>query len=231
LVSLHAHNEAARIPEVLDRLAAGGTVAVASDAGTPGISDPGARLVAAAVGAGASVTAVPGPNAVLTALVVSGLPAERFCFEGFLPRRGAERRRRLEALAGEERTTVLYEAPGRVARLLEELAAGCGGGRRVAVARELTKLHEEVWRGTLADAAAAFGAREVLGEVVVVLAGADAEAPADDGTLEAALRGRLAAGDTLRDAAAVVAHAHGVPRRRVYELGLGLRARDAGRGR
>jgi 16S rRNA (cytidine1402-2'-O)-methyltransferase len=226
LLSLHAHNEAARIPEVLARLVAGETVAVVSDAGTPGISDPGARLVAAAVDAGVTVTAVPGPNAVLAALVVSGLPAERFCFEGFLPRRGPERRRRLESVAGEERTSVFYEAPGRLAATLAELAATCGPGRRVVVARELTKIHEEVWRGTLADAAAEFGARDVLGEVVVVVAGAAPAAPADDATLEAAVRVRLAAGDTVRDASAAVARALGVSRRRVYELGVALRAGD-----
>jgi len=231
LLSLHAHNEAARVPEVLARLAEGATVAVVSDAGTPGISDPGARVVAAAARAGVPVTVVPGPNAVLGALVVSGLPTDRFCFEGFLPRRGAERRRRLEALAVEDRTSVLYEAPGRLAATLAELAELLGPTRPVAVVRELTKLHEEVWRGALGDAAAEFGGRDVLGEVAVVVSGAPKGEPPADGELVAALRDRLDAGDTLRDAAAEVARHHHVPRRRVYELGLALRdgGRPAGR--
>jgi len=224
LVSLHAHNEEARIPEVLARLASGETVALVSDAGMPGISDPGARVVAAAAGAGATVTLVPGPSAALGALVVSGLPTDRFCFEGFLPRRGGERGRRLAAIATEPRTTVLYEAPGRLAATLADLAAACGPSRPVAVARELTKLHEEVWRGTLEGALAEFGPREVLGEVAVVVGGADPPDPPDDAVLEEALRSRLAAGASLRDAAADVAGSHGVPRRRAYALALGLRA-------
>ena len=168
LLSVHARNEAARLPQVLAHLATGETVAVVSDAGTPGVSDPGSRLVQAAVDAGVEVTAVPGPSAVLAALVVSGLPTARFCFEGFLARRGTDRRRRLEALAREERTTLIYEAPGRLAATLVDLAAACGGDRAVVVARELTKLHEELWRGTLAEAAPEFAGREVRGEVVVV---------------------------------------------------------------
>jgi len=223
LMSLHAHNEAARLPELLARLAVGDTVALVSDAGTPGISDPGARAVAAAVAAGAQVTTVPGPNAVLGALVVSGLPTDRFCFEGFLPRRGGERRRRLAALASEERTSVLYEAPGRLGATLAELADVLGAARPVAVVRELTKLHEEVWRGSLGEAAAEFGARDVVGEVAVVVGGATGGEPAGDDTLVAALVDRLDAGDTLRDASAEVARRHDVPRRRVYELGLSLR--------
>jgi 16S rRNA (cytidine1402-2'-O)-methyltransferase len=223
LVSLHAHNERARTPEILARLAAGETVAVVSDAGMPGVSDPGAPVVAAAIGAGVEVTVVPGPSAALGALVVSGLPTERFCFEGFLPRRGAERRRRLEALAGEARTTVLYEAPGRVAATLGDLAAAAGTERPVAVVRELTKLHEEVWRGSLGQAAAAFASREVLGEVVLVVAGAAPSGPVDDDVLADALRSRVSAGASLRDASSAVARELGVPRRRAYELALRLR--------
>ena len=171
LMSLHVRNEGARLPEVLSELASGKTVAVVSDAGTPTVSDPGGRLVAAAVAAGVEVTAVPGPNAGLMALVVSGLATDRFCFEGFLARRGSDRRRRLEALGTEERTTVIHEAPGRLAATLADLAAACGPDRDVVVARELTKLHEEVWRGRLAAAVGEFEAREVRGEVVVVLDG------------------------------------------------------------
>ena len=171
LVSLHEHNEAARIPEVLGWVAQGRTVAVVTDAGTPAVSDPGARLVAAAAGAGAPVTVVPGPSAVLAALVVSGLPTDRFCVEGFLPRKGAERRRRLEALVAERRTCVVLEAPGRLAATLGDLAAALGD-RPVAVVRELTKVHEEVWRGGLVEAAGHYGAVPVRGEVVVVVGGA-----------------------------------------------------------
>ncbi len=223
LLSLHARNEVERLPEVLAHLAAGDTVAVVSDAGTPTVSDPGGRLVAAAVGAGAEVTAVPGPSAALTALVVSGLPTGRFCFEGFLARRGSDRRRRLEALATEERTTVIHEAPGRLAATLADLAASCGADRKVVVARELTKLHEEVWRGNLAGAVDEFAAREVRGEVVVVLAGSEPAPPADQGAVVAALRRHVDGGASWRDAAGAVAAELGSPRRQVYDLALALR--------
>jgi 16S rRNA (cytidine1402-2'-O)-methyltransferase len=237
LRSLHAHNERARIPGLLAELAAGATIAVVTDAGLPGVSDPGARLVAAALEAGAEVSVVPGPSAGLAALVVSGLATDRFCFEGFLPRRGGLRRRRLEALAAEERTTVLYEAPSRLAATLVDLAAVAGEGRPVAVARELTKLHEEVWRGTLADAAAEFEARDVRGEIVVVLAGTEAGGagtdvgraerdPEREQALRTELAARLAGGESLRDAAAQLAEDHGLPRRRLYDLGLALRAEE-----
>ena len=180
LVSLHEHNESARAPQVLAWVQEGKTVAVVSDAGVPGISDPGALVVAAAAAAGVPVSIVPGPSAVDAALVVSGLATDRYCVEGFLARRGPERRQRLGAIAAERRTTVLLEAPGRLAGTLEDLHRACGD-RAVAVVRELTKLHEEVWRGTLAAAAAEFAGREVRGEIVVVLAGAGpAEEASDD---------------------------------------------------
>jgi 16S rRNA (cytidine1402-2'-O)-methyltransferase len=226
LVSLHGHNEAARIPKVLEHLRAGETVAVVSDAGTPAISDPGRRLVAAAAAEGFVVTAVPGPSSVLMAMSVSGLDCDRFSFEGFLPRKGGDRQRRLVALAGEERTAVVLEAPGRVARLLADLAAVCGD-RSVAVCRELTKLHEEVWRGSLGDAVDAFVDREVLGEVVVVLGGAAPPESPDDDTIGAAVEDRLAAGDTPRQAADAVAGALGVARRRAYSIAIERRD-DAG---
>jgi len=224
LMSLHGHNEMARVEAVLAHLAEGRTVAVVSDAGTPAVSDPGGRLVSAAAAAGATVTTVPGPSAVLAALVVSGLPTDRFCFEGFLPRRGGERRRRVEVVAGDARTAVLFEAPGRLAATLGDLLEACGPERRVVVARELTKLHEEVWRGTLAEASAAFAERDVRGEVVVVLAGdPEADRAPDDPDIVEALRARLEAGDSLRDAAGLVAGAMGVSRRRAYDLALALR--------
>jgi 16S rRNA (cytidine1402-2'-O)-methyltransferase len=224
LQSLHAHNEAARVPDVLERLAAGDTVAVVSDAGMPVVSDPGARVVCAAAAAGATVTVVPGPSAVLAGLVVSGLTTDRFCFEGFLPRRGPSRRRRLEVLAREERTTVLFEAPRRVAATLTDIAGACGADRPVAVARELTKLHEDVWRGTAADAATVFGGQEVRGEVVVVVAGvATAPTAPTDEEVVAALAARMAAGASVRDAAAAVAEDLGVARRRAYAQAVALR--------
>src|SRR6185436_1087307 len=152
LLTVNDHTEASRIAEVLQRLDRGERVAVVTDAGTPGISDPGERLVRATIAAGHAVEVVPGPSAVVAALVVSGLPTGRFVFEGFLPRKGSGRSERLIELAGERRTIVLYEAPHRLARTLADLAAALGPTRGVVLARELTKLHEEVWRGPLAAA-------------------------------------------------------------------------------
>ena len=228
LVSVHGHNEAARAAQVVGWLTEGRTVALVSDAGTPAVSDPGARIVAAAVGAGQSVTVAPGPSAVLGALVVSGLPTERFCVEGFLPRRGAERRTRLEALAVEERTTVLLESPQRLAGTLADLARALGA-RPLAVVRELTKLHEEVWRGDLVEAAAAFADREVRGEVVLVFGGAREAASPSDQMVAAAVAVRLAEGASVRDAAEAVATTLGVPHRRAYRAALA--ARDDARPR
>jgi 16S rRNA (cytidine1402-2'-O)-methyltransferase len=220
LVVVNEHTEDREIPRVLARMARGERIALVSDAGMPGISDPGERLVAAAVAAGHAVEVVPGPSASLAALVVSGLPAGRFVFEGFLPRKGASRTERLAAVAAEPRTCVLYEAPHRLARTLADLAAACGEGRRVVVARELTKLHEEVWRGTLAGAAAWAAERQPPGEMVVVLAGAPAAAPPGDEDVLAALRDELAAGATTRDAARAVAARLSVPRRRAYDMAV-----------
>jgi 16S rRNA (cytidine1402-2'-O)-methyltransferase len=222
LVALHAHNESERIPQVLGWLAAGKTVALVTDAGTPAVSDPGARVVAAAVADGRAVTAVPGPSSVLMALVLSGLATDRFCVEGFLPRRGSERAARLAEVAAERRTTVVLEAPGRLAATLGDLLAACGD-RPVAVARELTKLHEEVWRGGLTEAAAVFAQREVRGEVVVVVAGAEPAGPMTDDDLARAVHARLAAGETPRQVADALAGSLGVSRRRAYELAIALR--------
>jgi 16S rRNA (cytidine1402-2'-O)-methyltransferase len=224
LLSLHGHNEADRLDRVQAAVAGGATVALVSDAGTPAISDPGAWLATHLAAAGETVSTVPGPSSVLAALVVSGLPADRFCVEGFLPRKGPERRRRIGALMADARTTVVLEAPSRVADTLGELAAS-DAARPVAVARELTKLHEEVWRGTLGDAAALFATRAVRGEVVLVIGGAPAALPADDDAVEAAVRGALgddpAAGP--RQVAELVAASLGVPRRRAYEAALRVR--------
>ena len=222
LRSLHEHNEDDRIGEVLRSVEEGRVAAVVSDAGMPGISDPGSRLVAAAAEAGVTVTVVPGPSAALTALVSSGLPTDRFCFEGFLPRSGRDRRESLATLAGEARTTVLFEAPGRVAGTLGDLADVCGGDRGVAVCRELTKLHEEIWRGSLCDAAVWASATPVRGEVVLVLAGAPPTGGpvVDDEVLTGALAQRLSTGERTRGVVDDIAASFGVPRRRVYELAL-----------
>jgi 16S rRNA (cytidine1402-2'-O)-methyltransferase len=233
LQSLHAHNEAARVGQVLAHLAQGHEVALVTDAGMPGISDPGERVVAAATGAGYPVSCVPGPSAALAALAVSGLPSDRFCMEGFLPRRGADRRRRLEALAAEERTTVVFESPQRVSETLHDLRGACGDDRPVVVARELTKRHEEVWRGTLAGADTAF-TEPVRGEVVLVLGGATPPGPPAEEEVAAAVRARLEAGDGPRAAADAVAGELGVPRKRAYELAIAERdaaVRDAAESR
>jgi 16S rRNA (cytidine1402-2'-O)-methyltransferase len=223
LRSLHEHNEGQRTVEVVKAATDGSVVAVVSDAGMPGISDPGSRLVAAAVEAGVPVSVVPGPSAVVAALVVSGLPTDRFCFEGFLARSGAARSERLAALAHEERTVVLFEAPGRVVRTLEDLASACGPVRRLAVARELTKVHEEVWRSTLGEAAEWAEEHPVRGEVVLVLEGATAVAhEVDDRVLAAAIGDGLRAGERRRGVVDEVAATFDVPRRRVYELALAL---------
>jgi 16S rRNA (cytidine1402-2'-O)-methyltransferase len=218
LMAVHDHNEAAQVQSVVERLRAGEQVALVSDAGMPGVSDPGHRLVRAAVAEGVAVRVVPGPSASVAALVVSGLASDRFVFEGFLPRQGTDRAKRLSALAREDRTVVLYEAPHRLARTVDDLAASCGGDRAVALCRELTKLHEEVWRGTLDDAVAHVAAAEPRGEYVVVLAGSAPPEPPTDDQLRAALRRLLDDGASTRDAVAEVVAAYAVPKRRAYDL-------------
>lgn len=210
------HTENARVAEVLDLLAGGASVAVVTDAGTPGISDPGERLVVAAIAEGHTVSAVPGPSADVMALVISGLPSARYVMDGFLPRSGPERAVRLAEATTERRTVVLYEAPHRLARTLNDLALACGTERRVAIGRELTKLHEEHWRGTLAGAIAWADGHAPRGELVVVLDGAPEPRPATAADVEAAVRERLEAGDSSKDAAATVANALGVPKRQAY---------------
>lgn len=214
------HTEFHRIDDVLAELGAGNDVAVVSDAGTPGVSDPGERLVRAALDAGHTVSAVPGPVAAVTALTISGLPTDRFVFEGFLPRSGRERERRVAELAAEHRTSVVYEAPHRIERTLADLQAACGDDRPVAVCRELTKLYEAVVRGTL-------GSIDVgvpKGEYVVVLGGAPVDdTPVDDDTLLDAIRDQLHAGVSTRDAAAAVARRFGVAKRAAYALAIDAR--------
>jgi 16S rRNA (cytidine1402-2'-O)-methyltransferase len=221
LIAAHDHNEVAQIGTVLERLRAGETIAIVSDAGMPGISDPGERMVRAAAEAGVEVVVVPGPSAAIAALVVSGLPTGRFAFEGFLPRSGSGRTERIAALVGERRTIVLYEAPHRLARTVADLAAALGGGRQVAFGRELTKLHEEVWRGTLDEALVRVAAVEPRGEHVLVVDGAPALAAATDAELVAAVRRLIGEGVSTRDAVAEVAASFEVSKRRVYELATG----------
>jgi 16S rRNA (cytidine1402-2'-O)-methyltransferase len=224
VVSYYDANETTRTPELLAVLEAGRTVALVTDAGMPSVSDPGYRLVTAAVAAGARVTAVPGPSAVTTALALSGLPADRWCMEGFLPRKAGERRARLADLAAERRTLVFFEAPHRLAAMLADLAAAFGAGRPAAACRELTKTYEEVRRAPLAELAA-WAASGVRGEVTLVVAGA----PATRATSGAADLARQVAereqdGQPRKEAIAAVAAAAGVPKRQVFDAVVAARA-------
>ncbi len=218
LVALHQHNEAAASQDITDRLVAGETAAYVTDAGMPTVSDPGQRLVAAAAAAGLGVSVVPGPSAPVAALAVSGLPSQRWVVEGFLPRSGQARSSRLATLAAEQRTVVLFESPKRLSATLDDLAQSCGTDRPAAVVRELTKLHEEVVRGTLADLAAAY-AEPPRGEIVVVVGPAPPSA-SEDAEIKAALAAELASGASTRDAAAAVAQRLGLHRNRVYRLAI-----------
>lgn len=223
LLSVHEHNEAARVDTVLARLGAGQTVAVVSDAGMPLVSDPGERLVAAAVEAGHRVEVVPGPSAVLAALVLSGMVSARFCFEGFLPRSGRARTKRLAELAPEPRTIVIFEAPQRVAATVADLASALGGDRRVAVARELTKRYEAVWRGTLTGASAHLTEAEPRGEFVLVIDGASPEVhDYSDEDIGAALAACLNDGVDKKSAVAKVSIDLGVAKRRAYQIAIDL---------
>jgi 16S rRNA (cytidine1402-2'-O)-methyltransferase len=217
VVSYFEGNEERRTAELIDALWAGDDVLLVSDAGMPSVSDPGYRLVAAAVEADLPVSVLPGPSAVLAALAVSGLPVDRFSFEGFLPRRPGERRRRLAELASEPRTMVFFEAPRRTAAALAAMAEAFGADRPAAVCRELTKTHEEVRRGTL-DELASWAEAGVLGEVTLVVAGADpsAASPPSDADLVAQVAALEADGMSRRDAIADVARTTGARRRDVY---------------
>ena len=213
------HTERARTSDVLRTLDAGGDVAIVSDAGTPGISDPGERIVRAVLDAGHPVSSVPGPSAAIMALTISGLSTSRFVFEGFLPRKGRDRADRLADIAAESRTVVVYEAPHRIARTIDDLRVSCGDDRMVAVSRELTKLHEEVMRGRLGD----LEIGEPRGEYVVVIEGVQSpDEPADDDRVRAALRASIDSGASTRDAVSDVANSTGRVRREVYALAVSL---------
>jgi 16S rRNA (cytidine1402-2'-O)-methyltransferase len=218
VLSYHEHNESSRTAELVERLVAGDRVVVVTDAGMPSVSDPGYRLVTAAVQAGVRVTCVPGPSAVLMALAVSGLPVDRFCFEGFLPRKPGERARALQALAGERRTMVFFEAPHRIEASLRAMAEAWGADRQAAVCRELTKTYEEVRRaglGALAD----WAAEGVRGEITVVVAGSAPPAVRVEDVLPG-IRERVAAGERLKDVCAEVAAATGLSKKVLYDAAV-----------
>jgi 16S rRNA (cytidine1402-2'-O)-methyltransferase len=226
LRAVHEHNEAEMAPALVDEVRAGRTVAYASDAGMPTVSDPGAVLVRACLDAGLPVEVVPGPSAVTTALALSGFPAHRFVFEGFLARKGKERTAQLGAIAAESRPVVLFEAPGRVAATLADLARACGEERAVWMGRELTKKFEETFRGDLAGAAARATATEPRGEHVIVVGGATvARRVVTAADLERAVQDALDRGLSARDAAAEVAAVLGAPKRAAYETAVRLRTR------
>lgn len=218
VVSYHEHNERAVADDLVAAAADGATVLVVTDAGMPSVSDPGLRAVRAAIDAGVPVTAVPGPSAVLTALALSGLATDRFCFEGFPPRKAGERARALAALADEPRTMVFFEAPHRLAECLAAMVDAFGQARPAAVCRELTKTYEEVRRGPLADLLAWARTHEVLGEISVVVAGRPAPRAedADVAALVAQVKERVAGGERLKDAVAAVASPAGYPKRDLY---------------
>jgi 16S rRNA (cytidine1402-2'-O)-methyltransferase len=221
VVSYHEHNEAARTPDLVARLVAGERVVVVTDAGMPSVSDPGYRLVAAAVEAGVRVTCVPGPSAVLMALAVSGLPVDRFCFDGFLPRKSGERAKVLAEVADERRTIVFFEAPHRLAETLAAMRDAFGPGRRVAVCRELTKTYEEVRRGTL-DELVTWAEDGVRGEITIVVAGAERVVPSLEEAV-AGIRARVDAGERLKDVAADVASRTGLSKKALYDASLAAR--------
>jgi 16S rRNA (cytidine1402-2'-O)-methyltransferase len=221
VVSYHEHNEAARTPDLVARLVAGERVVVVTDAGMPSVSDPGYRLVAAAVEAGVRVTCVPGPSAVLMALAVSGLPVDRFCFDGFLPRKPGERAKVLAEVAEERRTIVFFEAPHRLAETLAAMRDAFGPERRAAVCRELTKTYEEVRRGTLEELVA-WAQDGVKGEITVVVAGAERVVPSLEEAV-AGIRTRVDAGERLKDVAADVASRTGLSKKALYDASLAAR--------
>ena len=226
LHALHEHNEASLCDEVVARVGAGEIVVVISDAGTPAISDPGARVVAAVAAAGLRVSTVPGPSAVIAALTISALDTERFVMDGFVPRKEGERAALFDQWARETRTIVAYESPQRLRATLGELA-GRFAERRVAVARELTKVHEEVVRGSLIEVRDHFERRDVLGEIVIVLEGARPTGGVDDETVRRALQEQLSSGASVRDAVAFVADTFSLSHRDTYERALALRSEGA----
>jgi 16S rRNA (cytidine1402-2'-O)-methyltransferase len=221
VVSYFEGNEAERSEQLLLELRDGADVALISEAGTPGVSDPGHRLIARAIEEGVTVTVIPGPSAVITALVGSGLPTDAFYFAGFPPREAGPRKEAFGSLRALQATLVLYEAPGRTGATLADLAAALGGQRRACVARELTKIHEELKRGTLDELAAFYAETAPRGEVTLVIEGAREEAPPID--LEEEVRRRVASGESPKEIAAALSLLTGKPRRQIYQLALALK--------
>lgn len=223
LISYHDHNRKSRQPELLARLQRGEAIALVSDAGMPGISDPGYELICGCLEAGVAVVPIPGASAVVTALSAAGLPTDRFVFEGFLPTKEKERRDRLSSLIREPRTLVLYEAPHRLRQTLQDLADTVGADRAVVLARELTKLHEEFWRGTLAEAQRHYRDREPHGEFTVLVAGAVRQLPTlSDELLLAEVQRMLLDGLSRSEASRQLAQQTAVPRRHIYQLALSI---------
>ena len=221
VLAYHEHSEGTRTRQLVDQLLAGQTVVLVTDAGMPSISDPGFRLVEAAIAGGVRVTAIPGPSAVLTALALSGLPVDRFCFEGFLPRKAGQRRQRLRDLVAERRTMVFFEAPHRLAAVIADAAEIFGATRPAAVCRELTKTYEEVKRGPLGELVS-WAEAGVLGEITMVVAGASASpVELSDDALHEMVRQAEHSGQSRKDAIAAVTEQTGLPRRRVYNAAHG----------
>lgn len=214
LVSCHEHNEADKAEQIVSCAADGQRVLLVTDAGMPTVSDPGYVIVQAAIKQGIPLTVLPGPSAPLLALALSGLPTDRFCFEGFLPRKQAALMRRLEELSGEERTMIFLESPRRLAASLGALAQVFGASRPAAVCRELTKMHEEVWRGTLGELKEK--AEDVRGEIVIVVAGASPQAPLEEAEAVKLVLSRVESGERLKDAAKVVAAKNGLSAKTLY---------------
>jgi 16S rRNA (cytidine1402-2'-O)-methyltransferase len=225
-IVVNDHTERDACNGIIEAIMGGKTVALITDAGTPGISDPGSVVVQAVIAAGLSVSAVPGPAALIMALIISGIPTTRFVFEGFLPRSGRDRAERLADIASEMRTVIFYEAPHRIARTLNDLAVACHPDRSIAVTRELTKMHEEVWRGSVSEAALHFATVEAMGEFVVVLAAAEAPLPADEDLIKEALVHEFSTGLSTRDAVDAVVKKTSAPKRVVYALALLLNNKE-----
>jgi 16S rRNA (cytidine1402-2'-O)-methyltransferase len=222
-ISYHEHNQQQRLPELIAKLQQGKTIALVTDAGMPLISDPGYLLVKACVEAGITVTPIPGATASITALSAAGLPTDRFVFEGFLPTKGKERRQYLERLRTEPRTSIFYEAPHRVKETLADFAEVLGTDRQIVLARELTKMHEEFWRGTLAEAIAHHTQKEPQGEYTLVVAGSSPDTPVvTEAVLKEELQALLAEGMTRSQASQHLAQVTSLPRRQIYQLALEL---------
>ena len=222
-ISYHQHNRQQRLPELLNQLTTGKTIALVTDAGMPSISDPGYELVQGAIEAGITVIPIPGATAGITALSASGLPTDRFVFEGFLPASGQERQQRLEVLAAESRTLIFYESPYRLQQTLEDFANIFSPSRQIVLARELTKLHEQFWRGTIEEAIAYYTDHEPKGEFTLILAGAPAETPVlSEAALKAELSQLINQGISRSQAARQLSHLTNLPRRHLYQMALSL---------